>query len=250
MDKYKIVKSQDGSNTMYSAQYNQHYHSIKDGAINESLNKHVIPAFEHHKDTDELHILDICFGLGYNTFSTIYYAKKEGLNKKLKFYTPELDGELIKSLENFEYPKEFEELRDIIDEVVKTHKYVDEFIEIELFIGDALSYVKTLSNITEETGGFDIVYQDAFSSEVNRELWTRAYFEDIYKLLNDDGVVTTYSIATPVRLSMYEAGFFIYEHKSQNTRKQTLAFKQMQNYDGFVNMELKKQRNPQAKAII
>lgn len=242
MSNYKVVKSEDGSNTMYSKEYNQHYHSLRDGAINESLYKHIVPAFTHHKEKDELHILDICFGLGYNTFSTIYYVKKEGLNKKLKFYSPELDGELIKSLQEFEYPKEFEEIRDIIDEVIKTHKYKDESIEIELFIGNALEYVKTLSNI-------DIVYQDAFSSDVNVELWTKSYFEDIYKLLNDDGVVTTYSIATPVRLSMYEAGLFIYEYKSQNTRKQTLAFKQKQDMDGFVDMELKKQRNPNAKSI-
>ncbi len=242
MSNYKIVKSEDGSNTMYSKQYDQHYHSLRDGAINESLYKHIVPAFEHHKDKDELLILDICFGLGYNTFSTIYYAKKEGLNKKLYFYSPELDGELIDSLKDFEYPKEFEDIKDIIDEVIEKHFYKDEDIEITLFIGDALDYIKTLSNI-------DIVYQDAFSSDVNTELWTKGYFDDIYKLLDDQGIVTTYSVATPVRLGMYEAGMYIYEYKSENTRRGTLAFKTLQDRDGFVDMELKKQRNPSAKSI-
>lgn len=243
MSNYKIVKSEDGSNTMYSKEYNQHYHSLRDGAINESLYKHIVPAFEYHKQKEELHILDICFGLGYNTFSTIYYVKKEGLSKKLKFYSPELDAKLIKSLEQFEYPKEFDEIKHIIDEVIKTKKYKDESIEIELFIGDALEYIKTLSNI-------DIVYQDAFSSDVNRELWTKSYFDNIYKTLNEDAVITTYSVATPVRLSMYEAGFFIYEYKSENTRRGTLAFKSLQDREGFVDMELKKQRNPEAKALV
>ena len=242
MDKYKIVKSQDGSNTMYSAQYDQHYHSIKEGAINEALYKHIVPAFDHHKDKKELHILDICFGLGYNTFSTIYYAKKEGLDKKLYFYSPELDGELIESLKDFEYPKEFEGIQYIIDEVIDKHYYKDEHIEISLFIGDALDYIKTLENI-------DVVYQDAFSSDVNIELWTKGYFDDIYKLLDKDGIVSTYSIATPVRLSMYEAGLFIYEYKSENTNRLTLAFKTLHDMDGFVDMELKKQRNPQAKSL-
>lgn len=242
MDNYKIVKSEDGSNTMYSKKYNQHYHSLIDGAINESLYKHIVPAFEHHKQKQELRILDICFGLGYNTFSTIYYAKKEGLSKKLYFYSPELDGELIESLKSFEYPKEFEDIKYIIDEVISNHKYKDDDIEIELFIGDALLYIKNLSNM-------DIVYQDAFSSDVNTELWTKSYFDDIYKLLDDDGVVTTYSIATPVRLGMYEAGLYIYEYKSENTRRGTLAFKSSQDKDGFVDMELKKQRNPDAKSI-
>lgn len=239
MSRYKIVKSEDGSNTMYSKQYDQHYHSLRDGAINESLYKHIIPAFEHHKDKDELQILDICFGLGYNTFSTIYYAKKEGLNKKLSFFSPELDSELISSLQEFEYPKEFETIKYIIDEVIEKHYYKDENIEIELFIGDALEYVKKLSNI-------DIVYQDAFSSDVNRELWTKDYFCDIFSLINDNGIITTYSVSTPVRLGMYKAGFFIYEYKNEKTRRGTLAFKTKQNIEGFVDMELKQQRNPQA----
>ncbi|MFW2582201.1 hypothetical protein ACN5OZ_11490, partial [Aliarcobacter butzleri] len=68
-----LVTTLDGSNTLFSTKYNQHFHNTEDGAINEALSKHIIPTFFYHQNKKELNILDICFGIGYNTFSTIYY---------------------------------------------------------------------------------------------------------------------------------------------------------------------------------
>ena len=239
-----IVPTKDGSNTLFSKLYNQHYHNPDDGAINEALSKHIIPAFSFLSDKKELFILDICFGIGYNTFSTIYYILQNNLDIKLNIFSPELDGKLVKSLENFEFPKEFENIKHIIKTVAQTCKYEDEKIKIEVFIGNAREYIKSL-----DKNSFDIIYQDAFSSDVNFELWTKEYFDDIYRLCKSDCVMSSYAIATPIRLSMNEAGFFIYEHRPVK-RKITLAFKQKQELIGkFVDMELKKQRNKEANAL-
>ncbi len=239
-----IVATKDGSNTLFSKLYNQHYHNPDDGAINEALSKHIIPAFTFHKNKSELTILDICFGIGYNTFSTIYYCLQNNLNIKLNIFSPELDGNLVKSLKNFEFPKEFDSIKHIINSIAKTSKYEDENLKIEVFIGDARNYIKSL-----EKNSFDIIYQDAFSSDVNFELWTKEYFDDIYKFCNDSCIMSSYAIATPIRLSMYEAGFFIYENRPVK-RKITLAFKQKQDLiEKYVDMELKKQRNKEAVAL-
>lgn len=238
-----FIQTIDGSNTLYSTKYQQHFHDLKTGAIKESLQKHVYPALEYHKNKTKLNILDICFGLGYNTLSTIYYIKKNNLNIKLNIYSPELDLELINSLKNFIYPQEFEELKKIIIALSTKHYYEDEQFSIKLFIGDAREYIKTLKDI-------DIVFQDAFSSEVNSELWSVEYFEDIYKKCNNDSIITTYSISTNVRLSMYEAGFFIYEINPTGKRKQTIALKNKKDFDAkYIDMKLKKSRNENAKAI-
>jgi len=206
------------------------------------LVKHIIPAFSYHKK-DQLNILDICFGIGYNTFTTIYYLKKEKLDKKLNIFSPELDLDLIESLNDFEYPKEFDGIKDIINKLLKDKKYEDEHIKIELFIGDAREYIKRLD-------GIDIVYQDAFSSEVNSELWSVEYFKDIYKATNKDCILTTYSVATNVRLSLYKAGFKIYEINPIGKKKQTIALKAKKEFDAkYIDMELKQQRNKEAKAI-
>lgn len=205
--------------------------------------KHVIPAFNYKKDKKSLKILDICFGLGHNTLSTIYYAKKYFPHIKLEIYSPELDLELINSLKDFKYPKEFDELSNTIKQLSTRQKYEDENIKIELFMGDAREYIKSLHNI-------DIVYQDAFSSEVNTELWSVEYFKDIFNCTNNNCIITTYSIATNVRLSLYEAGFKIYEINPTGKRKQTIAFKSKVEIEAkYIDMELKKQRNKEAKAI-
>jgi len=239
-----IVATKDGSNTLFSQKYNQHYHNPDDGAINEALSKHIIPAFSFVQDKKELTILDICFGIGYNTFSTIYYILQNNLNIKVNIYSPELDANLVKSLDSFDFPKEFDEIKHIINSIAKTCKYEDEKIKIEVFIGDAREYIKSL-----DKNSFDIIYQDAFSSEVNFELWTKEYFEDIFALCKDDCIMSTYAIATPIRLSMYEAKFFIYEHRPIK-RKITLAFKEKQDIIGkYIDMQLKKQRNKEAIAL-
>lgn len=239
-----LTSTKDGSNTLFSKLYNQHYHNPDDGAINESLSKHIIPTLSFHKDKKELNILDICFGIGYNTFSTIYYILENNSNIKLNIYSPELDGNLVKSLDTFEFPKEFDSIKHIIKAIAKTCKYEDENIKIEVFIKDARAYIKSLPK-----DFFHIVYQDAFSSEVNFELWTKEYFDDIYMLCSDDCIVSSYAVATSIRLSQSEAGFCIYEHRPAK-RKITLAFKKKQEVIGkFVDMELKKQRNTQALAL-
>ena len=239
-----IVATKDGSNTLFSKLYNQHYHNPDDGAINEALSKHIIPAFTFHKNKSELTILDICFGIGYNTFSTIYYCLQNNLNIKLNIFSPELDGNLVKSLANFAFPKEFDCIKHIINSIAQNCKYEDENVKIEVFIGDARDYIRSL-----EKNSFDIIYQDAFSSDVNFELWTKEYFDDIYKLCKNSCIMSSYAIATPIRLSMYEAGFFIYENRPVK-RKITLAFKQKQDLiEKYVDMELKKQRNKEAVAL-
>ena len=246
-----MIQTSDGSYTLYSPKFNQNYHSTKAGALNESLTKHIIPALTYHKDKLELNILDICFGIGYNTLATLYYAKNNNLDIKFNIYSPEFDLELIKSLSCFNYPKEFDEYKNIIKSLYETLSYKDDNLQIEIYNGDARKYIKNLKNITKETKGFDIVYQDAFSSDVNKSLWTKEYFNDISKVLSSDAIITTYSIATPVRLSMWENHIKIYEYKKGDIDKSTIGLnkEEIDTQYKYIDMELKKQRNTSAKAL-
>jgi len=223
----KKVITNDGSLTLKSDKYNECYHS-SEGAITETLYKHIYPAFEI-VNQEEIKILDICFGLGYNTFLAILNKPK---NSKLKIYSPEFDEELVKSLKNFNYPKEFEKIKHIIDEVATNYKYKDDEVEIEVFIGDARKYIKTLDTI-------DIVFQDAFSPKVNTELWSIEYFKDIDKL--NPKIITTYSVATPIRYALYSLGYNLYTHPYDNIRKGTLASKDILSFPS-ANFEEKLKR--------
>ena len=216
--KHTMVQSEDGSFTAYSSQYDEHYHSTSDGALNESLNKHVIPAFSTQQQKSSIVILDICFGLGFNTLATLHYLKTEGIDISVEIYSPELDAELIRSLPEFSYPGIFEPYLPVIKQLVEEGRYEEEKLSIELYIGDAREYLR------KSTQQFDIVYQDAFSPRVNPILWTREYFGDIARLMKDDGVLTTYSTALKTRLALYENGFNIYLIKGEFTIQTMLQY--------------------------
>ncbi len=208
----------------------------------------MIPAITYHKKKKELYILDICFGLGYNTLATLLYIKQQNLKIKVNIFSPEFDTKLLHSLATFKYPKEFQEFQEIITTLSSHYKYSDKTIKIELFNGDARKYLK---NLYKRKIKFDIVYQDPFSSEVNPSLWTVQYFKDIASILKNDAILTTYSIATPIRLSIYTNNLLIYEYKPINSNRITIALnkKQINNQFKFIDMELKKIRNKTAKPL-
>ena len=239
---HTLTLSEDGSYTAYSKEYDEHYHSTKDGALKESLQKHVIPAFELI-EKDEVNILDICYGLGFNTLATILYYRQNRPKTKLNIYSPELDASLIKSLEYFTYPEEFLELQEIIVALSCEGVYKDEQLFIELFLGDAREYIQRFENF------FDIVYQDAFSPSTNPILWTKEYFADIAKAMKKEGVLTTYSIAFKTRLALYENGFYIYLNKGEGYRDATLASQKQLLNAIVVDMEHKISCNPDIKSI-
>ena len=239
-----LVKTSDGSYTMYSEEFSQHYHSCNEGALNESLQKHIIPALSYHKNKQTLQILDICFGLGYNTLATLYYIKKNNLSINLDIYSVEFDTKLLHSLKDFTYPSEFNEFKDIIKALSEDFYYKDDNLSISIYNGDAREYLKN-SDIK-----VDVVYQDPFSSDTNKSLWTKEYFALIKQLLSDDAIITTYSIATPVRLAMWENDLSIYEIKHEKKRSTiSLSKKQIDKNYKYIDMVLKQQRNTTAKAL-
>jgi tRNA U34 5-methylaminomethyl-2-thiouridine-forming methyltransferase MnmC len=242
-NEHSMTLSEDGSYTAYSKEYDEHYHSTKDGALSESLYKHIIPACKLTQEKNELNILDICYGLGFNTLATILYYKEHAPEKKLSIYSPELDSKLIASLTEFSYPEEFALLGEIITALSREQKYEDEQLSIELFLGDAREYVKQFED------HFDIVYQDAFSPSSNPVLWTKEYFSDIKRAMREDGLLTTYSTALKTRLALYENGFFIYLNEGEEFRAATLASrKELEGYKR-VDMEHKISCNPDVKPL-
>ncbi len=240
---HKMVQSDDGSYTAYSSHYDEHYHSTKDGALKESLQKHVIPALTLQKHKPSLTILDICFGLGFNTLATLYYMKEQGMNQPVTILSPELDATLVQNLQHFVYPEAFDSLLHIIQAVSQDGCYKDETVEVKVYIGDAREF---LTDCTEQ---FDIVYQDAFSPGANPSLWTTEYFSNIAALMKQDGVLTTYSTAFKTRLALYENGFNVYLNSGEGYRNATLA--SLGTLEGYepVDMQHKIACNPGVSAL-
>lgn len=237
------VQSEDGSYTAYSSEYDEHYHSTKDGALNESLKKHIEPAFTLHGEKDHLRLIDICFGLGFNTLLSLYWRDTYYPDTTLEIYSPELDGDLVASLVDFPYPDIFEPYKNIITDIATLGGYEDERTVISVDIMDARVAMRELE------GEWDICYQDAFSPSVNPALWTREYFADIARLMGEDGIVTTYSTALATRLALYENGLNVYLNSGEGYRNAMIASKrELIDYEK-VDMAHKIACNPDAKSL-
>ena len=241
-DQKEVVLCEDGTNTLFSVEFDEPYHSTKDGALHESLEKHVKPALTLTKEKQHLIILDICFGLGYNTFSTLYYIKKHNLKTKVHILSPEFDEQLVRSLYTFDFPPEFESIKHIIKAISQDLYYEDEQFKIEILLGDAR---ESIPKIQEKV---DIIYQDAFSPVHNPLLWTKEHFADIRAICQEDALLTTYSTAAAIRLGLYENDFFIFVHRAELMRYSTVASLKMLDLE-YIDMELKKVRNTQARSM-
>ncbi len=237
IDDLKPIESKDGSFTLYSEEFSEHYHSVKDGALSESLYKHVIPALSINNKS-KLIIFDSNFGLGFNTLTTIYSLFNS--DRKVEIYSTEIDKELISKLKNFPYPKIFNELKDIIEKISNGENYDNGKFKVNLYIGDTREFLEKLENIK-----FDIVYQDAFSPNKSPRLWSVEYFALIKKSMSCDGILTTYSTSTPVRLALHENGFKIYSYKHEKVREGTIA--SIREIPSLIEMNMEQKRSVSSK---
>lgn len=236
------VATADGTPTLYSAIYDECYHSTKDGALSESLHKHVVPAWTLLPPKVEVVVLDICFGLGYNTLCTLLHLSTIGFEGRVHIIAPELDRDLVASLPRFAYPDALRPFAHVIDQVAQAGWYRDDRCSIDVVFEDARAVVRRLSRPV------DLCYQDAFSPKKNPLLWTKEYFADLKAVASDDFILTTYSSATPVRMGLYENGFLLYVPPENRLRSGTIASCNWLPLKP-IDMELKKARNPLAKSL-
>lgn len=221
----KIIKTQDGSPTIYNEDFDECYHSLTDGAYTETLNKHILPPliFTDLFHKSNLKVLDICFGLGYNSFTTISHYLHLRYKGKLEIFSPEKDTTVFDRLLTFEYPKEMKNINTI--EMIRDLKNTGQTtpfcnMNLEVFLGDAREYLSRF-----ESNSIDIVYQDPFSPSKNKELWDEEYFATLFQITSEDAMITTYSTRESIRKIAKKVGFFVYEYKTNLTRKSTLFTK-------------------------
>jgi len=194
----KKILTKDNSYTFYSDSYKEAYHTIG-GAFQEAFKKYVEPC--NIKTYKNVKILDICFGLGYNSCAAIHEVLKN--NGRIEVIGLEKDSKILKKISNLKVPDYIKPSFDIIRRISKNLSYDGERVKINLLVGDARKSIKKLDE------KFDFVFLDPFSTRKNPELWTVDFFNEIRRLITEDGVLATYSCSTYVRNGLIMAGFRI-----------------------------------------
>lgn len=95
MEKIDFNFTQDGSVGMYDGITKDIFHSVT-GAKKESFDKFIFSTdFENFcKENNSVNILDICFGIGYNTKAAIYFALKNNKEINIKITALEISKEV------------------------------------------------------------------------------------------------------------------------------------------------------------
>ena len=86
----KQIVTKDNSITFRSDEYDETYHSVT-GAVEEAYKKFAEPALEFVKGKDEVSILDIGFGLGYNSAAMMDRLLEENFSCEIEIIGLEKD---------------------------------------------------------------------------------------------------------------------------------------------------------------
>jgi tRNA U34 5-methylaminomethyl-2-thiouridine-forming methyltransferase MnmC len=188
------------------------YHN-RAGAFTEALNCYCLPsqAAATLAQKQSLVVLDVCFGLGYNTFVLLEHLCQLGCAGSVDIFALEIDSAILRCVEDI-----FEDSRLRHVAAMFADKQPTRF---GFYKGQCRSLEANLHVIEEDfrqfiaqrEGGADLVFHDPFSPNKLPQLWTVDIFQHYYRLLLDfRGSLLTYSAASAVRAGLREAGFQVF----------------------------------------
>jgi len=198
---FVLQKTIDGSDTLYSMEMNESYHSLN-GAVQES--KHIfIEAGLHQIKKQDIRIFEVGFGTGLNAFLTWEDALKNNLN--IKYDAIELFPVSNTIIESLNYQMFVPELSS--DAFLELHKVpwdTEQMVELNCFYLNKIKGDFTAFNFTNK---YDLVYFDAFSPDKQPQMWEENLFKKIFNTLNDNGIIVTYSAKGEIRRRLLRCGF-------------------------------------------
>ena len=220
--------TKDGSSTLYSNTFNQYYHN-PNGSVSES--KHVF--FEVPGVSDALArnssftIFEMGFGTGLNFLLLLDYYLTHKCDSKINFYSVEAFPITSEEANDFNFASfsEFRELdpvlKSIFSDLKKGMNIIRPLEEVDVTL---YLFIGKFKELRTEDIHADFFFHDAFSPEVNQELWTPETFETLFSMANKEAVLTTYCAASKARASMAVSGWKLAKMKGAlGKREMTVA---------------------------
>jgi tRNA U34 5-methylaminomethyl-2-thiouridine-forming methyltransferase MnmC len=218
----EYVTTGDGSITLTDSETGDLYHN-RAGAFSEAFQNYVEPsnALATLQERGQVTVLDVCFGLGYNTLVLLQKAVEAKAKGFLEVVAIESDPNVVLSTSDVMRLEKFDKLREFFG----CNNFASKFsqrsmtfgglqISIDLRQADARQAVPALAR------PFDVVFHDPFSPRKVPELWTLELFHEYRRLLQTrQGVILTYSSKAAVRNGLRQAGFIVYKTTSLGEKK-------------------------------
>lgn len=210
----EFLPTEDGSLTCFNEESGELYHNSA-GAYTEALQTYIEPseAISKLQARHELHVLDACFGLGYNSFVLLERAIAARCKGTIRILGVELDAEIVKATSEIVKTEQLEPVKELLGQSVNLDFGTTKLpgnngleIEITLINDDLRKFLPATRN-----DSFDLIFHDPFTPRKVPELWTVDLFREYYRLLQKrQGELLTYSSAGPIRGGLEQSGFQVY----------------------------------------
>jgi len=220
------VITKDGSLSLRSEKFNENFHSIV-GAYYETKNKFINPSRLKRFKNKSIKVLDICFGIGYNSALLFENLIKE--LSILNWYGLEIDKRPLeyaltdKKFNNLWTPKVIE----ILNSLNYKGFYKNKKINCELIIGDAR---KEILNFPKGVN-FDLIFLDGFSPQKCPEIWSFEFLSQLKNKIKNDGYLITYTSSAAVRKSLQNLGFNLFNIIPTLSKKNRWSFGTLATFD-------------------
>ncbi|MCF7849403.1 MAG: TIGR01212 family radical SAM protein [Kiritimatiellales bacterium] len=220
------VATDDGSITFWNKEYKEHYHTPA-GARLEAVEKYIVPSkLKERLAKGDVALLDVCFGLGYNSLAAMELAaggtasSLSGVDEdpgcfrtqspKLTITALEMDRRVVRAAAQNIQALETDAFnwKDCLAQLHSSSYCKVPNASCLMHWGDARY---TLTKL--QPSAFDLVFLDAFSTQRNSELWTTDFFRKLKAVMKPEAVLLTYCAAIPVRAGLIDAGFYVGETK-------------------------------------
>lgn len=198
-------RTSDGSFTFFSEQFGEAFHS-RYGAKQEAFLKFATATDLPQKaGRSSLRLLDVCYGLGYNTAAALETIWQINPNCQIEVVGLEVDATvpeaaIVPPLIDAWSPK----VQSALKSLALTHQCNIPCLTATLCIGDARQTMRQLDALQA-----DAIFFDPFSPRRCPQLWTIEFFQLTARCLAPDGKLATYSRSASVRSAMVQAGFCI-----------------------------------------
>ncbi len=197
----------DGSFTFFSEDFGECFHSHH-GAYQEAVGKFVLPtrlASQAHQP--RLYILDICYGLGYNTAAALEAIWEVNPDCHIELLALESDlsvpqaaiaqGWLQRWAKRIQHP---------LIQLAQTGTAQTQGLTARLLVGDARQMIQ---QVRQQDFQAQAVFLDPFSPPKCPQLWTVEFFRQVRYCVHPQGRLATYSCAAAVRAGLLATGWHV-----------------------------------------
>ena len=209
-ERYKIppkIDLKDGSVTLWNETYHDYYHP-KEGAYTQAkalfLEKSELKA---RLEKGDVNLLEIGFGLGYNTYETVMLAQTLAKNS-LHVKAIDHDRMLLQTASNI-VPNALHV--KMLNALFTCKQFEEHFARVEFLNVEARYGVTLLSE------SFDVIFLDPFIESNNASLVTLEFFQNLRKLLKPDGVLVASTALHVSQIGLNLAGFDVQVANDENS---------------------------------